>query len=821
MTRVSDLIAGKNQDAVLGSDIQRLNSAAEQDIQPNEAARVLSLQMKTGLPADLIRRNLDDIERQAKRNDFDAEKYKRETPAFAEWAAEHPYHLSVAGDDYENLSKIELFLASREEGQHEVEMNKLWLKRGLGTATPEEIKATEEAKTREGPGKFGTSRWEFDRFIVEAGRQEPQLEGGIKKGVGLGAFFATGLGLTAAAIPGGQPAIPAAAGVGGSAGFMAGIVTHAYEQERGAAFMEFSQVRDMTTGQPIDEGIAWAASGLVGVVNAGLEATGLGMILRNVPVAGSILKLVSKDSVKKALQSATVRQALGRFATGVGMSVGGEMTTEFFQEVSNIAVGELMKSVAPGDYEKISGEEAAARLAEIVETTFKATLLLGSAGPTAQLGMDLHRVNKARKQINAFKALGEGAQASKLRENLPGKFRDFVAKVREKGGVESIRIPADRFVSYFQDQGLDPEEVATEIMGSPEALRLALAHGGDLAVPLEDYASHLAATPHHAGLINDLRLHEDDMTMREAEYWQSHGDEVVAALREGFPADQLKPANQEIMDALIPQLLSTGTERSVAENQAAQMAAVYATQAEVMGMDPIELFNRTFAGVKSDTPASVKKAGVDTVLDPMIDRVRSGDIPTSQDVYGPSLAEFLKENGGLQDQGGELSARDAAKTIRGLIKSGGLTLDGAAELAHDAGYISAKTEQGLLDALDRELAGKPVHTLQNANQEVAELQAALNELADYLDKSGIDINTLDNEQIKKLLIDDQGMVLDQEETSGISDRQDFGDIMITQSMDLAGRGEVKITRSAQTAFDREVKRRNGLESLLRCLNGNA
>ncbi len=92
-----------------------------------------------------------------------------------------------------------------------------------------------------------------------------------------------------------------------------------------------------------------------------------------------------------------------------------------------------------------------------------------------------------------------------------------------------------------------------------------------------------------------------------------------------------------------------------------------------------------------------------------------------------SLMQFLAENGGIQDQGGELKARDLhTKMIPGqgrLVRKDGMTLDHARELAVEAGYLedagrqsggqSQSTIQDLLDALDRENSGQKVVTQQD------------------------------------------------------------------------------------------------------------
>ena len=74
-----------------------------------------------------------------------------------------------------------------------------------------------------------------------------------------------------------------------------------------------------------------------------------------------------------------------------------------------------------------------------------------------------------------------------------------------------------------------------------------------------------------------------------------------------------------------------------------------------------------------------------------------------------TLTSFIHQHGGLQDQGGELShmgVDEARKPFqRKLTQEDGLTLDQAAELAHEAGLLESRDINLLLDTLDSESRG--------------------------------------------------------------------------------------------------------------------
>jgi len=74
-----------------------------QGLDPARAQRILQLQLKTGLPAPVIDRNLDEIETKANAQDFNAEKLRAETPALAAWLQEEPQRAALKQEDLAHL----------------------------------------------------------------------------------------------------------------------------------------------------------------------------------------------------------------------------------------------------------------------------------------------------------------------------------------------------------------------------------------------------------------------------------------------------------------------------------------------------------------------------------------------------------------------------------------------------------------------------------------------------------------------------------------------------------------------------------------------
>ncbi len=81
---------------------------------PDLRAEVFQLQGKTGLPAELIQRNLDTVRERAAAKDFDPKKFRQEFPKLA-GAMEDPETAALAHDDLDSLQLLERTLSGLQD----------------------------------------------------------------------------------------------------------------------------------------------------------------------------------------------------------------------------------------------------------------------------------------------------------------------------------------------------------------------------------------------------------------------------------------------------------------------------------------------------------------------------------------------------------------------------------------------------------------------------------------------------------------------------------------------------------------------------------
>ena len=807
----------------------RLKLADTVNHDADRAARIFKVSAFTGLPEDVIDSDLDNLEERVRQGGFDPEKYRQHSPVFATFASENPYHLSVVKDDLENMSGIERAWAPLamgwDSGWASVELGRIRSRQVGGDVREKDEERLRELRKILQPHEFGAENW-FSKFLVKNAKMMPMSFASMREGVTMGLGGAS-IGIASASI-GGPVTMSAAGAIGFGVGMITGTSKSAFDIERGLAYDEYLELG-------FDADNAKVAANAVGAVNMVLESFGITQTVKYMPGFSAVRGAIAKQVVDKVLVKPTFKRVSATYVSRFGEVLGSQVIQETLQEATTIAGGEILKG--PDDA-AMTWDQFTDRIGDIATETMQGAFILSSIGPTASYISDVHRAKRADQNTVLFKALGEAAEGSTTRQKVPNKYREFVERLRDKGPIEAIRVDVERFTEYFQEQGQDPEQVASELGID---LSEAQATGVDIEIPIDVYAEKVAPTEHHTALLPDLRMHEDEMTAREAEEWRNNADEIQKALIEQDVPEGHTPVT-EIHDAVMGELIATGTELTAADKQAQLTEYVFSTLAERNEMDPIELFGLYWGGVRKEIPEALQKTDIDVYIDPLLDRLRAQDVPTQRQIFGESLVEFLTAKGGLIDEGGELAARDVAREFTKLMKDGKLTLDAAAELAFEAGFIPEHDISQFMDALDRELSGEPVFG-RGADEQIADLARALGELEEFLGREDIDLNEMTNAEIRaalqvgqtfeQLTIDElteTAIIAATEDPTLLSKallmlpkvpaEQDFGDLAFTDTVELEGTGQAfEVSQSAQKTFNRAVKRRGVIEKLLECVSG--
>lgn len=827
-------------------ETERLQVGNQLNIDADRAMRSLAVGTQTGLAYDLIYDNLEELEEELKKtSNFDPDAWKRESPGFAEYAAENPFHLSVLKMDNENLTKWERNTRAMDLALDstwaKLEYNKIGARRARGREhwlMSDEAMMAEYEKLMQ-PHSFGAESWWAKAVVFNAKEVGPMFYSTLNAwdemliGMGIGAV-AGGVITSPAGIPTGGLAMLGGIVSGGARGawygWNVGLARGGYEMLSGESYNRYIEAGFTHE----NAAIAAKAAGAIGAV---VEPFGINMLFKYIPGARQLAGKASQSMVERmtgsVLRKRGVLKSTGMLAARYGEVMASEIMVEIIQD-SAMTVGQnILASIENKPDQHITIDMWQDQMGETIVHTARAVTLLAGFGPGLQYMGDIARARNSRGLETAFKAIGEAARDSELKKAVPGKFKEFVEKVTAKGAVKKLYIDIEKFKTYFQDKGLDPNKVARELEitsakeGKPSTLEELEEMGEDIIeIETAIYADKMAATEHHDPLSADLKPDPEIMSTNERKEFLENASAIEKAYALGEPPPSHVP-NQEILDRVRNDLMANaGHDFSAATKLARLEEYRYSVAvAEEEGLDLIEFFNATWGGVQREIDTMGEAVDVDMNVDPLLDLLRAEKGPKQRDIYGQSLIEFLISKGGLQDQGGELSAQDVQLQVSRLVQDAGMTLDEAAEAASEAGFIAAYDQDLLLSAVMREVGGTKVFG-RGADLQAADIASDLDQLQDILDQAEIDIQAMSNVEIRKQLAGTQKLYQrDVLEMPGvlpdnILPEQDFGDLQIVRPTAVAGApdGFVGLSQPAQTAFQDAVDRLRGMQELLECVN---
>lgn len=536
------------------------------------------------------------------------------------------------------------------------------------------------------------------------------------------------------------------------------------------------RVKDMTPEQRV------AVSAGAGTVMAALDYIGLAKIF-----GGAGVGQVASDAVAGTLAEKIIANGGSKAFGAVLTAAITEGTTEAMQEAITMGV----TSLSGGDY----------KAGEVIDRLAQSFFAGAGAGGGIRTGLEAsgaagRRFIKDRENIDGvedtqakIQEVAQNAVASKLRERMPDRFRQFVGQALDGTEAENMYMPADQFVGYFQNMGIDPFEMADALEGvSRDDLDAALAGGGNVKIPTATYAAHIAGTEHDGFFAENLKFDPNAFTSEEARLANARIDELTQAMWEEAEAarvesDRWRTFEQEMTDDMISRLRIAGQSTDVAVTNAATVVAAFQTEAQRAGLT-VDEFLRLWQlpEVQGSIPQGMQFKDVDALTRTLAAaRNRRGGPAADK---RQSLLEFIDGHGGINDPGGELKARDAATVKRGRGKkalklardasgdgqgsmlggSNGGKRNGAddvAQAAIEAGFMAdhpdviaykAALESGgqvpditraLWEAIDDELRGQRQTSEQEAAPDNSQ-DAALDDMEAYLHRLGVSLDDSDD-----------------------------------------------------------------------------
>lgn len=578
---------------------------------PERSAKILRLREQTGLPADLIGRNFEEVDRFARTRDL--EKLRETSPALALRLAD-PEFAGIAHDDTENLTKLERAMKAigtgvaqatlgvsesilrtpealskvAESGARAIERTtglpwQLNPVRGVqqladfiasgkipgaaqrlqGTSDLAEGVSAAQAMLVEDTATFGGS---FQR-MAQKGHEADQALSALFQGdaAPIGAILADPE-AWAGFIGQAAPSLYAAYKSGGSLPFMAWL--EAMETATDAAAFE------KETGSKIDPDQYTQALVQTAVINAWLEKSGLNAILK---VKGGGLV-----STLKALFTEGGTEGLQQFNSNIAKWLGYNPE----QSLGEGVLGSVMGGAGAGGGAHVAG--------------------LASAQIGDRIAKRAEQAQAAENASDFFKQIHELTANSKLYERSPEAFQQFVEEAAKEGPVSDVYIDATTLAETLQQAGVDPSQLSPSVA---EQMQEAVASKGDVRIPIGEYAATLAGTDAAASLLPHLRANPGDMSQAEAkQFMQNQAAEFKQEATKILEEQHFDAAWQESAKSVETELLTqlkTANRFTADVNTAyaSMMGSFYSVQAARLGITPEEMYVKYPLRIQAESPA--------------------------------------------------------------------------------------------------------------------------------------------------------------------------------------------------------------------------
>lgn len=490
------------------------------------AAEVIRYSAASGLDPYLVDANLEDLKKRVEASGVSWDDMAKKTPALARFMVENPHAAPMIQKDAHNLGMLEAALsltwypfvdALKQQETTGLQFLRAEGVKGLDTTIQMRLLDEQQEAQRYGPD-YGAHNF-LTRGIVSTAKFLPYYLGDLAARYGggvLGGLFGAGAGSET-----GPGAV--GTGLGGAAlGQFAASSLFNYAETLGPLSWELDHYRDKN-GQPLNPHVAnlaaqMASAGTGLLMGGGLSLLGKtgageaaqGMLQKAMPsfIARASQRLAGSALVRW-LEDDAVRSTISRFVGRLGLHVATGAVMTAGQQGANAAALEAAKGASGLDTDWSNVGDA---MVQGAMSGLRDLWLFSAVAPVRDALKDAGRARLSAQNLARFQAATEAAKASTTLDASPEAFRkvvDFTAPAAK------VYVPAERWVSYFQGQKLDPEQKAREVGVEPEKLQDAISRGGDIEVKASDFLAGLAKDGHADGLVQDIKMSPDDETARD------------------------------------------------------------------------------------------------------------------------------------------------------------------------------------------------------------------------------------------------------------------------------------------------------------------
>lgn len=547
---------------------------------PDQMARAVDLSKRTGIPADVVARNLQDVELQDAVTRADA--VLQTSPIIARRMREKPLFAKVAHDDLEQLAEVEGAFARTLKN----------IPRSIAAAFP-----------GAGAGLYGVAAAPLEAAGQAFGAAEDALADlmgaprGMTRNVGevAGEFLLKQQRTAKSVEKSVAPQISDDTGIiergiyGGVQSATQTAITLPLALRQGGEKAVLGILGAITGGrsygQAREKGVDPATAAVYGVSDAVIEVA-----TERIPVARLLGDIKGGTSFAKTL------------ARQVAAEVPGEQVATILQDMNEWAVVNPDKPFSQYLVERPS------RAAETLVATIVGSSIQASAGYTISdvTGRVAERAQKAQQAEQTSQGIQEilGAVTnSKLAKRDPAALAETVQELADDAGVSEVYVDAQAFAEALRQSAVLKDSMPESLAQLEEALQT----GGDIAVPMGELAA-IAGTPAAENIVPFVRRSPDGLTATEA---QQLGEQEAEQMRQEAEtilssAEQQSAAQasaEAVRANVFDQLTKAGRfTEDVNTAYANFVRDFYATQSQRLGTTAEDLFQQYPLRIVAESP---------------------------------------------------------------------------------------------------------------------------------------------------------------------------------------------------------------------------
>jgi hypothetical protein len=530
---------------------------------PDGVVKILDLTKKSGLPRVTVEKNMPIAEQRASEPDWNA--LETTAPVTAQTLAANSKMFEIAHDDTENLGGAEKVLGGL---SRQVKGLAGSLSAGVFNDPNAAVWGWAEDAARltgaEGVGNYFKQMRQFQEAQATGAQGDYGTKGFVESSV------ASGVRSLGAMIP----------------GLLASVMTGNPQYSLGMGSMRAG-------GQAVAKGLDAGASPLKALAYGAEDATAeyatemipVGLLLKDLKLGAPLYKLLARQ---------------------IATEVPTEMVATAWQNFNEWL--NINPEQSFSDYlTKLGPDEALTVGSTIVQTVLTAGLAHGTNKIVQNLANQQTRAQGATMSAESLDQLAQLAAGSKLRGRDVQTFQEFIDRANEEGDVQEVFIDKNTLAQ----SGIDLNVLAQ--LSPVVAEQLAEQnHGGDIVIPVSEYAAKIAGGEFDSVLAPHLRTSEDALSSFEAQtFYQNQAEEFKKAseqiMEERATDDAWTTSAKAVETQLFDQLKQTGRfTDDVNKVNSTLMRDFYVTTASRMGLTPGELFAKYPLWISGESQAGAK-----------------------------------------------------------------------------------------------------------------------------------------------------------------------------------------------------------------------